>query len=120
MRRRIRRGKSHHINRDISETIQGVLRGAMVHLPRLHGEPESPGIEGDAAFGVTDTDRGMVDAALGSRIRPRKLDQLERMSVWIPELERNDAAGQRLRAASRDRREGKLGKAEREPPRYQR
>ncbi len=101
--------QSHDIHQDIGEIIQGVLRAALVDLTRLQREPEMLRVEGDAAFGVSDTDRGMVDAALGSRIWPRELDQLKRMPVGVAEFEGDDAAGQRLRAALRDGREGKPG-----------
>jgi hypothetical protein len=56
----------------------------------LQRESEPLSIKGDASFGVGDGYSGMVNAAFGSKIRSRELNQLEQ--IGVAKLERNDAA----------------------------
>ena len=109
VRRRGLGGKGHDINGDVVKIVQCILRRTAVDLTRLQREPEPRSIKGDASVGVGDGYSGMVNASLGSRIGSGELDQFERMAVGVAKLERNDAAGKRLRAMTGDGGERKRG-----------
>jgi hypothetical protein len=107
----VRRGalgrKGHDIHGDMVKIVQSILCRPAVDLTRLQRESQPLRIKANASFGVGDGYGGMVNAAFGSGIRSRELNQLERMAVGIAKLERDDAARKPLRAMAGDGREGK-------------
>ncbi len=85
-----------HVDEDLREPVERNLRGSLVHRGGVRLEAELT-IERLARRGIGHTDRGMVNAErwfFGSIAGGgRKLQELERMTFWIAELDGNHASG---------------------------